>query len=256
MNLVEGEHDIQAWLLQAGFQPGDLHSELIIEGTSNCPMTWACRNGQLSVCQWLFEMGAARDIRKADNNGITPMILACLKGHLAVCRWLFEVGAAEDIRKANNEGYTPMFLACQEGHLSVMKYLILNSALNRPVSGAEKESDAVGHIDHTIVEHDIQPSHRPALFDWAQKLLSSHTLFVDVVLTASVVLQARRARQRCRVSPRRRCYLLLLPRRVLEMLRMFLGVEKGRALRNARELSEIMTSIRPVSYTHLRAHET
>ena len=137
-----------------------------------------------------------------------------------------------------------MCAASMRGHLSVMKYLILNSALNRPVSGAEKESDAVGNIDHTIVEHDIQPSHRPALFDWAQKLLSSHTLFVDVVLTASVVLQARRVRQRCRVSPRRRCYLLLLPRRVLEMLRMFLGVEKGRALRNVRELAEIMKPCR------------
>ena len=209
MNLVEGEDNIKAWLLQAGFQPGDLRSEKLIKGRSNCPMAWACRNGQLSVC-----------------------------------RWLFEVGAAEDIRKANNNGNTPMLLACWQGHLSVMKYLILNSALNHPVSGTEKESDAAGHIDQTIFEHDVQPSHRPALFDWAQKLLSSHTLFVDVVLPASVVLQARRARQRRRVSPRRRCYLLLLPRRMLEMLRMFLGVEKGRALRNVRELAEIMKSCR------------
>ena len=187
-------------------------------------------------------MGAAEDIRKADNDGYTPMCAACQEGHLSVCRWLFEVGAAEDIRKANNNGTTPMMVACLQGHLSVMKYLILNSALNHPVSGTEKESDAAGHIDQTIFEHDVQPSHRPTLFDWAQKLLSSHTLFVDVVLPASVVLQARCARQRRRVSPRRRCYLLLLPRRMLEMLRMFLGVEKGRTLRNVRELAEIMKS--------------
>jgi len=199
MNLVEGEDNIKAWLLQAGFQPGDLRSEKLITGRSNCPMAWACRNGQLSVC-----------------------------------RWLFEVGAAEDIRKADNDGYTPMCAACQEGHLSVMKYLILNSALNHPVSDTEKEGDAGGgHIDHTIVEHDVELCHRPALFDWAQKLLSSHALFVGVVLPASVVLQDNRARHH-------RCYLLLLPTSMLEMLRTFLGVEKGRALRNVREFAEIL----------------
>jgi len=125
-----------------------------------------------------------------------------------------------------------------------MKYLILNSALNHPVSDTEKESDAAGHIDQTTFELDVQTNHRPALYDWAQKLLSVHTLFVDVVHPASVVLQARRVRQRRRFSPHRRCYLLLLPRRMLEMLRMFLGVEKGRTLRNVRELAEIMKSCR------------
>jgi len=208
-------------------------------------MLRACQEGHLAVCRWLFEVGAAEDIRKANNNGYTPMLLACWQGHLSVCKWLVEVGAAEDIRKSDNSGYTPMLWACREGHLSVMKYLILNSALNHPVSDSEKESDAAGgHIDQTTFEDDVHPSHRPALFDWAQKQLSVHILFVDVVLPASVVLQARRARQRRRVSPRRRCYLLLLPRRVLEMLRMFLGVEKGRALRNVRELAEIMKSCR------------
>ena len=120
------------------------------------------------------------------------MFMACGEGHLSVCRWLVEVGAAEDIRKSVNNSYTPMCAASLRGHLSVMKYLILNSALNRPVSDTEKESDAAGHIDQTIFEHDVQPSHRPALFDWAQKLLSSHTLFVDVVLPASIVLRGRR----------------------------------------------------------------
>ena len=57
-------------------------------------------------------MGAAADITKAINNGITPMWIACQEGHLSVCKWLFEVGAAEDITKANNDGFTPMYAAC------------------------------------------------------------------------------------------------------------------------------------------------
>ena len=56
----------------------------------------ACFNGHLSVCKWLFEVGAAADITKADKCGGTPTCsLAC--GHLSVCKWLFEVGAAADI---------------------------------------------------------------------------------------------------------------------------------------------------------------
>eukprot|EP00617_Octactis_speculum_P026245 CAMPEP_0185754860 /NCGR_PEP_ID=MMETSP1174-20130828/13446_1 /TAXON_ID=35687 /ORGANISM="Dictyocha speculum, Strain CCMP1381" /LENGTH=85 /DNA_ID=CAMNT_0028433237 /DNA_START=101 /DNA_END=354 /DNA_ORIENTATION=+ len=82
----EDEDNIQAWLLQAGFQPGDLRSEQLMKGKSRCPMAWACQNGQLSVCQWLFEMGAARDICRANDEGTTPMMWACLQGHLSVCR--------------------------------------------------------------------------------------------------------------------------------------------------------------------------
>ena len=51
----------------------------------------ACHYGHLSVCKWLFEVGAATDITKADNNGFTPMYIACWSGHLSVCKWLFEV---------------------------------------------------------------------------------------------------------------------------------------------------------------------
>ena len=45
-------------------------------------MSFACLNGLLSVCKWLFEVGAAADITKANNNGRTPMWMACLMGQL------------------------------------------------------------------------------------------------------------------------------------------------------------------------------
>ena len=51
------------------------------------------------MCQWLFEVGAAADITKADNEGGTPMCIACGEGHPSICKWLFEVGAAADIAK-------------------------------------------------------------------------------------------------------------------------------------------------------------
>ena len=58
------------------------------------------------------------------------MWTACFNGHLSVCQWLFEVGASADITRANNDDTTPMLIACHERHLSVCQWLILNGALN------------------------------------------------------------------------------------------------------------------------------
>ena len=56
-------------------------------------MSIACQEGHLSVCQWLFDVGASADITREDNNGYTPMWTACRKGHLSVCQWLILYGA-------------------------------------------------------------------------------------------------------------------------------------------------------------------
>ena len=58
------------------------------------------------------------------------MWTACFYGHLSVCQWLFDVGASADITRADNDGDTPMKAACFKGHLSVCQWLILNGALN------------------------------------------------------------------------------------------------------------------------------
>ena len=58
------------------------------------------------------------------------MYAACQEGHLSVCQWLFEVGASADITRANNNNYSPMCIACWNGHLSVCQWLVVNGALN------------------------------------------------------------------------------------------------------------------------------
>ena len=105
------EPTARAWLAEEGFAEGDLRSEITIDDCEWFPMLDACYEGELGVCKWLHNNGAAADITKADNNGATPMWIACQNGHLSVCKWLFEVGAAADITKANNNGATPTFFA-------------------------------------------------------------------------------------------------------------------------------------------------
>ena len=59
-----------------------------------------------------------------------PMARGCYKGELNVCKWLYDNGAAEDINKATNHGYdgfTPMHEACTVSytHLTLPTSLIV-----------------------------------------------------------------------------------------------------------------------------------
>ena len=101
---------MRAWLVQQGFEPGDLRSEKLFAFQMKTPMAQACCKDELNVCKWLYRHGAAEDISRANNLGYTPMFFACKNGHLSVCEWLYKVGAEEDISRADNDGKTPMLM--------------------------------------------------------------------------------------------------------------------------------------------------
>ena len=138
-----------------------------------------------------------------------------------------------------------MISACDRGHLSVCEWLVLNGALNRPISSSaaadddEIDNDQGGHVDPAIVQHSTRVGrhHRPALLDWAKRVVNTHHTFLHVVLRGSVVMP------RHRTSPRRRCHLPRLPRDELERVGSFLGVGKGRRVRNVREFAEALEAL-------------
>mmetsp|Transcript_86442 Transcript_86442/g.167488 ORF Transcript_86442/g.167488 Transcript_86442/m.167488 type:complete len:371 (+) Transcript_86442:75-1187(+) len=94
------------------------------------PMIISCYGGHLHVAKWLFRMGAAEDIRARDDAGRSPMLKACQMGHLAVAEWLFSVGAGEDIRTPNNFENGPLSVACAMGHAHIAQWLVLKGAAN------------------------------------------------------------------------------------------------------------------------------
>jgi hypothetical protein len=239
--LVLVPHDDQAvrvWLMHQGFAAGDLR------GTEfKRPMAWACFKGELNVCKWLYNHGAAADITKVDNWGRTPMSMACERGHLDGCKWLYEKGATAYITKADNNGFTPMYVACWCGHLDVCKWLYEKGAA-ADITKADNNGFTPmyvacwgGHLDvcKWLAFNGARPGpnmpHHPALLDWAQHVTTTHRTFFHVVLRGSVVMPRRR------ISPRRRCHLPRLPRGVLQLLGLFLDVEVGRRLRNVREFT-------------------
>jgi hypothetical protein len=50
--------------------------------------------GHLHVAKWLFSVGAAHDIFTPNNFGNAPLSVACAMGHVHIARWLILKGAA------------------------------------------------------------------------------------------------------------------------------------------------------------------
>ena len=224
---------VRAWLVAQGFRSAEIRREKgfhDIGGFSMHPLARGCYKGELNVCKWLYDNGAAEDITNTDDDDKTPMHWACYGGHLSVCQWLFEVGAAGDITKTSNCGVTPMHRACNGGHLSVCQWLVLNSALNDPTSEQVDEAIVQGAVRR--MSNDTQSK----LLSWARDMIDTHDTFLNVFLRASVILPASQQD----VHPSARCLLPCLHRAVLERVSWFVGVEVGRRVRNAREFKEAL----------------
>ena len=84
-----------------------------------------------------------------------------------------------------------------------------------------------------MVQRDISTKWRPALLEWAKGVVAIHHPFLHVVLRASVILPDTHQQ----ASPDDRCLLPRLSRDELERVALFVGVETGRRLRQAREFA-------------------
>ena len=235
------EATARAWLAEEGFAEGDLRSKITIDDYDWFPMLDACYEGELGVCKWLHNNGAAADITKANNNGVTPMYIACFKGHLSVCKWLFEVGAAADISKAANNGWTPMMIACDRDELIPCKWLVRVGALNQTDDDDEAHDDYFGdgHVDQAIVAREVLLKHRPALLEWALGAIALNHQYCDTVLRGSII----HVDTHQQASPENRCHLPMLPSGVLERVGRFVGVLMERQLRNVREFAEVLAAL-------------
>ena len=76
---------VRAWLVAQGFRSAEVRREKEfhdIYGIWMHPLARGCYKGELNVCKWLYDNGAAEDITKMNDSGYTPMNMACKGGHL------------------------------------------------------------------------------------------------------------------------------------------------------------------------------
>jgi len=200
------------------------------------PMFAACQGGHLDVAKWLFCAGAAVDVRTTDSDGMTPMFAACAFGHLTVAKWLFKVGAAPDIILQTRFGTPPLRYTLRNNNLLVVQWLLLQGAAN----GSD------GHIDDAVVHDALTTQRHPELRACLRRILDAHRAFTRVVLPAV-------ACGRCPDRPARvdandasstevaaeRCSQMAALRghesTLLRLVADYLGIERGRKLRNLRE---------------------
>lgn len=243
----KGHLDVMMWLYEVGAA-----EDIRVKSTfGSTPMFYACMDGRLDVAKWLFKVGAAEDIRTKNNQGSTPIYIACSYGHRNMAKWLYASGAIEDTRVKNVDGYNPMMIACQRGGLQLVKWLFEVGAADdihtRSNSGATPLiiaqdceisswlilqgacNDGNGHIAADILERDARnlTDISFALSD----LIDQHALFSRLVIPAATLSLS---------------HLTLLSgheETILALIADFLGVIRGRLLRNAREAVALMLSI-------------
>jgi hypothetical protein len=232
----QGHLDMAKWLFEVG-AANDIRTK---DSNSWTPMFAACRGGNLDVAKWLFEVGASDDIRTKDDHDRTPMYIACYQGHLDVVKWLSEVDASDHIRTTNDNGENPMWIACVSGHMDVVQWLILEGAANNDD----------GHVDRAVLQRNVEEQARPDLYSYFKLLVNEHATFTSVL--KSLLLTATRLTGATTpfpgtVSKKHRsgltsdpsdCPLALLcghEESLLSLIADFAGVVRGRPLRNARE---------------------
>ena len=189
-------------------------------------------------------------VRKSRQNGDPTYDLRIICediDDISECKRLLTRGAS---LQAANKCDSPMWITLHMNMAAPMvlaKWLILNGAMN----GGD------GHVDLHLVNRDteleydtstefvdnfyISPEHRLSLHSWCQEVMRLNAVFVGTVLCACVGCESHRCQS---WGVGNRCWLPLLGDPA-ERVADFLGVERGRRLRNVREFNDELLELRP-----------
>ena len=93
----------------------------------------ACRlGGHFRVANWLFEIGAAADIRTADASGKTPMNVAGTpKFRISIVKWLIFQGAS---KKTNSHGHVNQDTILRNGRPRPRRRLVRRASLQLTIN--------------------------------------------------------------------------------------------------------------------------
>ena len=252
---MEGHLHVAKWLFEAGAAE-DIRDK---DNSGHTPMLAACSNGYLDVAKWLFEVGAAEDIRtKCKYYDVPPMHYACLRDHLDVATWLYEVGASDDIRYENSMGY---ILECYDDMSEpTILWLVLHGAAH---------DEARGHVDASLVKCMVYRMDFQGIINYPFRqtldaLLGEHLTFTRLVLPAVMTtldvppaatssdaacyaaagppgLNAQSSKKPLAAQPTPPLTLLCgHEKTLLALIADYVGVVRGRQLRNAREVHGIL----------------
>ena len=115
------------------------------------------------------------------------------------------------------------------------QWLILEGAANNVTTG---------HVDQGILTRDVRQSDRPSIRGSLVRLIDAHCVFARLVVPATCIISATTMEKSSKYQRPGEGSTCLLPRLVgheeslLSLVADFLGIVRGRELRNAREAIE------------------
>ena len=201
------------------------------------PMGYFAQEGDLPMMRWLYVNGA--DTRDEDMPVYFPMLLAARKGRMDLCKWLFDHGAAKDIKRRTITYFDSRPLRAAFGFsnqldFNLCKWFILNGALCK--------DDDSGELDVEVMKRDLgvdipwRVEERKALLEWANDLHRPRT-------SSLLFLSGALSRPKHTYSTRRNVsHLQLLAGKsgTLELIGDFVGFVCGREARIVRQLTEML----------------
>ncbi|KAG2777396.1 hypothetical protein PC129_g15373 [Phytophthora cactorum] len=133
--------------------------ESIVEPkTNNSLLHYACDNGNLDACKYLFmcEGIATAFLNETNAFGHTPLFYAASSGNLSLVKWLISNGADIDMDYSDRSGieprdgdlgiFTPLQIACFRGHEGVATFLV---ECNAELSGTRRNGKTALHFAST-----------------------------------------------------------------------------------------------------------
>ena len=219
------------------------------------PMSYFAMEGDLKMMRWLYVNGADTGAKDEDvfffEDAFFPMYEAAHYERLEVCKWLFEHGAAKDIKR-RIRGDHPDYYEHPNGRnalshtfrmetpslRNLRRWLILNGALCK--------DDDSGDLDVEVMKEDLGPIHntsiraqeREALLEWATDLHRARFSFLLFMSGArSAPQHAYRTR---RSSPLK---ILSGNSGFMELIGDYIGIVRGREATIVHQLTEMLPDL-------------
>ena len=199
--------------------------------------------GDLPMMRWLYVNGA--DTRKVDVERYFPMYMAAMNGHIEACKWLFEHGAAKDIKRrtiaifvASTRRNVSRDLMCSYRNLS--SWLILNGALCKDDDSGDLDVETMKQaLGRRTFNGHILKRERKLLLEWANDLHRARTSF-SLFLSGALSTPQHAYRTRRSSSPVR---ILSGKSGTLELIGDYVGFVRGREARIIRQLTELLPDV-------------
>jgi ankyrin repeat protein len=238
---AQGSMRMVEWLYGKGV------TNLMMMNHSGLSLLWAaCTSDNVHVCQWLYER-CPEIIHLVDHRMDYPMMTACKRGNMKMVKWLLP---HSNINHKNGDGYTALWFACYYGHIDVVKWLVENGAVVAHVYSRHSPlMAACMHGSVELMKFFLEGGYVPGRLELLTASERDHVPLLEwliheighervTIRKQTMIILLSRFKHVLRTHSSFQVFIsrfFLGNNLVKELIAEFVGVVRGRKLRNVRE---------------------